>query len=82
MISLTFSAAGYKAIFLTVDCPILGIRRSDYRHDFVIPEGFSYPNLTADPSKPYGMGEDNPDLEYGMYHPALGVAVLEVLPQV
>jgi isopentenyl diphosphate isomerase/L-lactate dehydrogenase-like FMN-dependent dehydrogenase len=62
---LCFSAAGYKAIFLTVDCPIVGIRHNEYRNDFGIPEGFAYPNLSSDTSKPYGLGEDNPDIEYG-----------------
>lgn len=62
-----FLAAGYKAIFLTVDCPILGIRYNEYRNDFVTPDGFAYPNLSADPAKPYGLGEENPDLEYGMH---------------
>lgn len=64
--SLFYSAAGYKAIFLTVDCPIIGIRHNEYRNDLTIPEGFGYPNLSADPSKPYGLGEQNPEVEYGM----------------
>lgn len=66
---LTFSAAGYKAIFLTVDCPVIGIRYNEYRHDFVTPDGLGYPNLSADPTKPYGLGEDNPDIVHGTHVP-------------
>ena len=27
----------------------------------------AYPNLSPDPSKPFGMGEECPDIEYGMF---------------
>ncbi|KAF7185155.1 Oxidase FUB9 [Pseudocercospora fuligena] len=40
--------AGYKAIFLTVDVPMLGRRLNEYRNDFSLPEDMSYPNLTPD----------------------------------
>ncbi|KAB8259269.1 FMN-dependent dehydrogenase-domain-containing protein [Aspergillus pseudonomiae] len=57
-------AAGYKAIFLTVDCSVLGIRYNEHRNTFALPDGMAYPNLSPDPSKPFGMGEECPDIEY------------------
>jgi 4-hydroxymandelate oxidase len=38
-------AAGYKAIVLTVDTPLLGRRERDVRNGFVLPEGMSIRNL-------------------------------------
>ncbi|KAL2400407.1 Oxidase FUB9 [Exophiala dermatitidis] len=43
-------AAGYKAIFLTVDAPVLGRRLNEYRNSFEPPEGLNFPNLSSDPS--------------------------------
>ncbi|KAE8142945.1 FMN-dependent dehydrogenase [Aspergillus pseudotamarii] len=57
-------AAGYKAIFLTVDCSVLGIRYNENRNNFALPTGMAYPNLSPDPSKPFGLGEEFPDIEY------------------
>lgn len=39
-------AAGYEAIFLTVDAPILGRRVADERNGFALPEGMTMENLT------------------------------------
>ncbi|KAI0435754.1 hypothetical protein F4803DRAFT_286060 [Xylaria telfairii] len=41
-------AAGYKAIFLSVDIPILGRRLNEYRNNFALPEGMAWPNLLSD----------------------------------
>lgn len=41
-------AAGYKAIFLSVDTPLLGRRLNEYRNNFVLPEGMEWPNLLSD----------------------------------
>ncbi|XXH01233.1 hypothetical protein Hte_007587 [Hypoxylon texense] len=42
-------AAGYKALVLTVDAPILGRRLNEYRNSFVPPEGTTFPNIDPDP---------------------------------
>ncbi|KAE9978807.1 hypothetical protein BLS_000274 [Venturia inaequalis] len=39
--------AGCRAIFLTSDSPVLGVRYNEWRNDFRTPEGLSYPNLEA-----------------------------------
>ena len=39
--------AGYKAIVVTVDAPILGTRERDVRNDFRLPEGLTIKNMTA-----------------------------------
>lgn len=38
-------AAGCKAIFLTADSPVLGVRYNEWRNDFRTPKGLGYPNL-------------------------------------
>lgn len=38
-------AAGCKAIYLTGDSPVLGVRYNEWRHDFRTPEGLGYPIL-------------------------------------
>ncbi|KAG9576675.1 FMN-dependent dehydrogenase, partial [Aureobasidium melanogenum] len=48
-------AAGYKAIFLSVDVPVLGQRLNEHKNKFELPDGLEWPNLTA-------VGEG---LEYG-----------------
>ncbi|KAG9838018.1 FMN-dependent dehydrogenase, partial [Aureobasidium melanogenum] len=40
-------AAGYKAIFLSVDVPVLGQRLNEHKNKFELPEGLRWPNLTA-----------------------------------
>ncbi len=40
-------AAGYKAICLTVDTPIVGHREKDTRNQFTLPEGMSLANLAT-----------------------------------
>ncbi|KPM34008.1 Peroxisomal (S)-2-hydroxy-acid oxidase [Neonectria ditissima] len=41
-------ASGYKAIFLSVDVPLLGRRLNEYRNNFVLPEDMAWPNLLSD----------------------------------
>lgn len=43
-------AAGCRAIFLTSDSPVLGVRYNEWRNDFRTPEGLGYPNLEASSS--------------------------------
>lgn len=38
-------AAGCKAIYLTGDSPVLGVRYNEWRHDFRTPEGLDWPIL-------------------------------------
>jgi (S)-2-hydroxy-acid oxidase len=38
-------AAGCKAIFLTADSPVLGVRYNEWRNDFRTPEGLSFPMI-------------------------------------
>ncbi|KAI9155665.1 Oxidase FUB9 [Paramyrothecium foliicola] len=42
------ASAGYKAIFLSVDTPLLGRRLNEYRNNFVLPDDMSWPNLLSD----------------------------------
>lgn len=39
--------AGYKALLLSVDVPVLGHRLNEYRNDFRIPPDMSYPNILS-----------------------------------
>ncbi|KAF3801748.1 Oxidase FUB9 [Colletotrichum gloeosporioides] len=41
-------SAGYKAIFLSADTPCLGRRLNEYRNNFSLPDGMSWPNLLSD----------------------------------
>lgn len=43
------AAAGYDAIVLTVDLPVLGYRRRDERHNFALPAGVVKANLGEEP---------------------------------
>lgn len=38
---------GFKAIVLTVDAPVLGIRRADLRNKFKLPSHLELPNFTG-----------------------------------
>jgi 4-hydroxymandelate oxidase len=48
--------AGYKALCLTVDAPVLGCREKDQRNEFTLPEGLRAANL-ANRDIPYQKGE-------------------------
>jgi (S)-2-hydroxy-acid oxidase len=37
--------AGCKAIFLTADSPVIGVRYNEWQNDFRTPEGLHYPNM-------------------------------------
>ena len=41
-------AAGCKAVFLTGDSPVLGVRYNEWRNDFRTPEGIGFPILERD----------------------------------
>ncbi|KAJ5246256.1 hypothetical protein N7468_001239 [Penicillium chermesinum] len=38
-------AAGFKALFVTLDCPHLGRRLNEFRNKFGVPQGMEYANL-------------------------------------
>ena len=40
-------AAGYSAIFLSVDVPLLGRRLNEFLNDFHLPDGMEWPNLLS-----------------------------------
>lgn len=40
-------AAGYKAIFVSVDCPVLGRRLNEMRNDFTLPDNLAFPNILS-----------------------------------
>lgn len=42
------SAAGYKALFITVDAPVLGNRLNETRNGLKLPETLSLPHLEGD----------------------------------
>lgn len=67
-------AAGYKAIFLSVDTPVLGRRLNEHRNNFLLPDDMSWPNLLSDgrkelsnsvdekaDSNPHAFGPSRPD---------------------
>ncbi|KAJ5673783.1 hypothetical protein N7462_009222 [Penicillium macrosclerotiorum] len=39
--------AGYKALFLSVDVPVLGKRLNEYRNEFRIPDDMAWPNILS-----------------------------------
>ncbi|KAI1391586.1 FMN-dependent dehydrogenase [Hypoxylon trugodes] len=41
-------AAGYSAVFVSVDTPLLGRRLNEYRNGFLLPDGLTWPNLLSD----------------------------------
>ncbi|KAK0640465.1 Oxidase FUB9 [Lasiodiplodia hormozganensis] len=56
--------AGYKAVFLTVDCPVLGMRLNEYRNNFAMPDDMTFPNLTENPSEPISLADGDAKLSY------------------
>lgn len=40
-------AAGYRAIFVSVDVPVLGRRLNEMRNDFSLPEDLTFPNILS-----------------------------------
>ncbi|KAI0839928.1 FMN-dependent dehydrogenase [Hypoxylon sp. FL0890] len=41
-------ASGYKALFLSVDTPLLGRRLNEFRNQFTLPDDMAWPNLLSD----------------------------------
>ncbi|KAJ4239340.1 hypothetical protein NW757_012860 [Fusarium falciforme] len=53
-------AAGYKAIFLSVDTPCLGRHLNEYRNNFTLPDRLEWPDLLSNGRDELGSREDNP----------------------
>ncbi|KAK6387175.1 hypothetical protein LTS17_000441 [Exophiala oligosperma] len=58
--------AGYKAILLTVDAPMLGRRLNEFRNGFGMPKDMRYPNIAPDMDASNLEGGDN-ELAYGTF---------------
>lgn len=39
--------AGYKALFLSVDVPVLGKRLNEYQNNYQLPADMSWPNILS-----------------------------------
>lgn len=64
---LTFGhckAASYKAIFVSVDVPVLGRRLNEMRNSFTLPEEMQFPNLLSNGRKEFS--GDNAATAFGM----------------
>ncbi|KAF5004861.1 hypothetical protein FDECE_8643 [Fusarium decemcellulare] len=59
--------AGYKAIFVSVDLPVLGRRLNEARNDFTFPRHVQFPNLNF----PKSEGGRTPTLEEVDYDPTI-----------
>jgi len=55
------AGAGYKALFLSVDVPVLGRRLNEYRNDFALPDGLDFPNILSSGLKEFAEGGDSHD---------------------
>lgn len=56
---LTFErreAANYKAIFVSVDVPVLGRRLNEMRNSFTLPDDMQFPNLLSNGRKEFSGG--------------------------
>ncbi|KAI6919226.1 FMN-dependent dehydrogenase [Hortaea werneckii] len=60
-------AAGYSAIFLSVDVPLLGRRLNEFRNDFHLPDGMEWPNLLSDGKAELMQGPDDHVQETSSY---------------
>lgn len=48
-------AAGYKAIFISVDVPALGRRLNEMRNNFKLPDTMQFPNLLSSGAEEFGI---------------------------
>lgn len=55
---------GCKAIFLTADSPVLGVRFNEWRNDFRTPEGFEFPVIELTNEKVRSTSHDNTFLAF------------------
>lgn len=48
------SAAGYKAMFISVDTPCLGRRLNEFRNNFTLPDDLAFPNILSSGGDEFG----------------------------
>lgn len=63
ILTLECKAAGYKAIFVSVDVPVLGRRLNEMRNSFTLPEEMQFPNLLSNGRKEFS--GDNAGTAFG-----------------
>ncbi|KAJ5635136.1 uncharacterized protein N7484_008449 [Penicillium longicatenatum] len=56
--------SGYKALFLSVDVPVLGKRLNEYRNEFRIPEDMTYPNILSSGADTSDRTDYDPTLDW------------------
>ncbi|OAG35730.1 hypothetical protein AYO21_10047 [Fonsecaea monophora] len=57
------TAAGYKAIFLSVDVPVLGRRLNEFRNNFTLPNDLSFPNILSSGHDEFAKEESSQDYD-------------------
>lgn len=50
--------AGYRALFLSVDCPALGRRLNEMRNEFTLPENMTFPNILSEGGQEFNVSEE------------------------
>lgn len=55
---------GYRAIFMSVDVPVLGRRLNEYRNNFTLPEKLAFPNILSTGREEFADNEGGPN-SYG-----------------
>ncbi|OJJ99657.1 hypothetical protein ASPACDRAFT_52330 [Aspergillus aculeatus ATCC 16872] len=56
--------AGYKALFLSVDVPVLGKRLNEHRNNYTLPEDMEWPNILSCGSDTSNRTEYDPSLDW------------------
>ncbi|KIW25898.1 uncharacterized protein PV07_09034 [Cladophialophora immunda] len=55
--------AGYKALFVSVDVPVLGRRLNEFRNDFTLPKDLSFPNILSTGQNEFSKGPSSQDYD-------------------
>ncbi|KAL4750641.1 hypothetical protein BDW72DRAFT_213262 [Aspergillus terricola var. indicus] len=63
--------SGYKALFLSVDVPVLGMRLNEFRNSFVLPEDMEWPNILSNGSDLSNKTDYDPSLDWAKTIPWL-----------
>ncbi|KAL4987455.1 FMN-dependent dehydrogenase [Aspergillus falconensis] len=56
--------SGYKALFLSVDVPVLGMRLNEFRNSFLLPEDMEWPNILSNGSDLSNKTDYDPSLDW------------------
>jgi (S)-2-hydroxy-acid oxidase len=51
-------AAGYRALFLSVDCPALGRRWNEMKNGFALPDDLRFPNILSEGGEEFSDSEE------------------------